>query len=97
MVLRVKGLLKMKTKDMSVSQTYARMLYVNHPSLSLISRKVNYTDDAIMINNLYGIVQYETRLGKNEIAKKLRQSIDVGLVSVMRKNRGLKRWQTRLY
>ena len=86
-----------KNKRWSISQTYARILYINFTDYSLVSRKVNYTDDAIMINNLYGIVQYETRLGKNEIAKKLRQSIDVGLVSVMRKNRGLKRWQTRLY
>ncbi len=82
-------------KDMSVSQTYARMLYVNHPSLSLISRKVNYSDDLIMLCNLNDIINYENKLGKDEIRKRLKENIEFGLISVKR-NANNRRWKIRL-
>lgn len=85
-----------KNKKWSISQTYARMLYVNHPTLPLTSRMVCYTDDLIMINNLYDIVQYEIKLGKKETHRRLIENIDYGVISVMRKKGVEKRWQVRI-
>ena len=90
-------MLDKKKKVMIVSQTYARMLYINHPNLPETSRMVNYSDDSILIVNLYDLIQYEKKLGKDELSKKLLLNIQYGIISVMRRYRNLKSWQTRLY
>jgi hypothetical protein len=86
-----------KKKSMIVSQTYARILYINHPNLPETSRKVNYTDDSILIINLYDVIQYEKKIGKDEVNKKLLINIEYGMVSIMRNYGSLKRWQVRIY